>query len=442
MSDLSHAEFSATLQAISDIGKEGLINYGSETATHNVVALVQVLKDLTGGERQQAIASLFENYKEDFGGLHFDYLADSYEELFKDYLLFINSKETELTSRAIQDIKDYFTANSYALKSRAITYDGSATETGTGDAFIARGTLDKNSDALEATFAPNTITVKIKEDQKARVNRYEEVFEFSMPTSPSLIEISGNGPLETLKSPELSAVNRDGAFIVNHSFQEGQDDGVAVTDPFVGDFAPWVDSTDTYGLARYSFDSTETYRESVEEGEFDNVAISLEIKTNVTLQQSVSGFNDDIPCMWSIMVMRKDSCDATVTLHVGGNSTCSRDLTVLSNDTWWRVTPTFDGALHPPSFMADEVLVKIVVSSLTTGSVKVDTVTLDEMVPYNGTWWSMIAGQTPALKTNTPKQYVYADTVSSDSIIQRLLFLTLGFFLPHATGGSITIADP
>jgi len=442
MPDLSHAEFSATLQAISDIGKEGYINYGTETATHNVVDLSQVLKDLTGGDRQQAIDTEIEGYKQNYGFLHLELLANAFGLLFQDYLLFINSKETSLTTRGIQDIKDYFTANSYALKSRAITYDPSATETGAGDHSVYRLTVDKDADSIEATFAPNTVSIRVTADQKEDLERFEETFEFFMPTAPSLLEMSGNGPVDGLSSPDFTAVNQDADFITNHSFQAGQSNGTPSATPVAADFTPWVDSTATYGTSRYAFDTTNTYRQSVEEASGSNVAISLEIKTNLTLQQPITGFTDGLPCFWALRYMRKSSCDGNLTYHVGTNATATVDISTKSNDTWYILVPTMNANIYPENFIEDEILAKIVVDSNTTGTVKVDAVTLDEMTAFNGLWWALVAGQTPALKTNTPKQYVYADTVSSDSIIQRLLFLSLGIFLPHATGVSITIADP
>ncbi len=433
---MNETKFAANLRAIADLYKEGVVNFGKETSGDNVVTLTETIKDLTGGDRQGDIGKAATGYKGDFSRVTKDRVKAMLEALILDYAHFIGAKVKSSVAGAIPYIMQHLITQNISVKTRGITFDTSTTETGTGDADVYRLTKNEFGEIIESCYVPLDITIEVSKDQSDGLEPYEEEFQFSAPTAENLLEQSGFGFPET--SPILRALNRDGNFIKNHSWQLGQTAGVAITDPAAADFGLWVDSTATYGSARYAFDSTDTYRRSVEESANSSVAISLEVKGNHTIQQPLTGLTRGAPYFWAFRVMRKSSCDATVTMSVGSNDTAALDLTTISNDTWTLVVPTLDENLFQSNFVENDLVAKIAGSGLTTGTFKIDTVEMYQMVSFNGTWWAMLANLTPALRNATPKTYLLEDVLAgSDANINRMLGAVLGIFFPGEATPSI-----
>jgi len=442
---ITKAEYTAKLIAIADLAKEGWFAFGSD-AFENVVSLVEAIKDLPGGDFKTSIDRSADSYRAQFGALSTRHGAPMLNNLFRDVLRLDGSEFSDPLS-GFGDIFDWHIDNLLTVDSRDIVFDGSPTETGVGDNSVARLTEDSDGEIIENGFCPLDVNLEITTDQTGgAVDRFEEQYEFGAAVFFDILDIPGR---TSNPGAPIAATNRDGAFISNGSFQNGQAGGVAVSPSTSATMAPWVDSTAAYGTARYVHDSTDTYRESFEEAS-NGLALSCEIKVDGNIAQPITNLDDFIPYFWSMRIMRKASATGIVTLKVGSNATCTVDLSTLTNDVWTLIQPDMAKELFPVRFKEDQNDIELITASLAAGSYKVDTITFEPMTQFNGSWWAMLANLVPGLLTSTPKKYVWSDTFNTlDSVIQRLMALALGLYLPgsktstsaSSVGRTFTYAD-
>lgn len=441
-------KFDALLVAIADLGKEAIYNFGSD-AVENLVALTNAIGALEGGDGKGAIGQLATALKTQHANLYESSLGNQFVALLEDYqasATLVNAKTIGWPSNH-REVYDHFVTAGKTVQERAPVYDTVPTEAGVGDHTILRVTEDRFGQTIESAFLPIDITIEVLRDQANGLARFEEEFGFRAPQATNTLELSGRLP--QFNSPILQALNRDGAFVKNASFQSGQSGGVAIADPVAGDFGAnaqgeggWTDPTGVYGSAKYSFDSVDTYRRAFEERAAANqIAVSLEIKGNHTLEQPLSGMVRGRPYIPWARVMRKTGCDATISLPYGLNTSASLDLTTIANDTFTLVVPTLDSGVFTRNWLADETKQRIVTTGLTTGTWKIDSMGFQEGIFFNGTWWFIIPGVTPALRTGMPKTYLFEDVLAgADAVIQRLIALLFGVYFPSSSTPSIV--DP
>lgn len=438
---LNEARFDALVTAIMDLGKEIYIETGSE-AVENVVTLVDNIQKLEGGSRQGALSDRALRFMIDYTNSISSGLQAQIVLLFNDYQDFIGSKVQSRWPAAESqgEVFDHFIAQGKSVKSREPAYDTIPTESGTGNATIVRLTEDGRGFEIENAFLPLDITLEVQQDQQDRIERFEEPFLFEAPLLSNFLDPTGKFGGNNF--PLLTPRNRDGDFISNASFQLGQSGGSPIAVPDAASFGDWVDPTGVYGSAKYAFSATDIYRRAIEEQGGDRIGISLEIKDNLTLQQPVLGLRRGFPYLWTAEVMRKASATGLVNLNLGSNTSAQLDLSLLTNDVYTRIIPTLDQNLFPRNFSVDELSLQIVSSALAVGTFKIDSIQFLEGTFFNGTWWWIIPGTVPSLRNATPKQYVFNDAlVGTDSIIQRLMALLFGLYLPHLNAG-FTIPEP
>ena len=87
---------------------------------------------------------------------------------------------------------------------------------------------------------------------------------------------------------------------------------------------------------------------------------------------------------------------------------------------------------------ASSPVMKVELASRTTGTVLVDTFLCVPMQSFDGSWWLPLGNETPFLRDD---DFTVTDS-ATEAIIQRWFWQSLGRYLPHATGGSVTWADP
>ena len=438
---LNEARFDALVTAVMDLGKEIYIETGSE-AVENVVTLVDNVQKLEGGSRQGALSDRALRFMIDYTNSISSGLQAQLVLLFNDYQDFIDSKVQARwpASESQGEIFDHFISAGKSVKSREPAYDTVPTEQGTGNATIVRLTEDGRGYEIENAFLPLDITLEVQQDQQDRIERFEEPFLFEAPLLSNFLDPAGK--FGGTNFPLLTPINRDGDFISNSSFQLGQSGGAPIVVTDSSGFGDWVDSAGIYNSSKYAFSATDIYRRAFEEQGGDRVGISLEIKDNVTLSQPVLGLRRGFPYLWTAEVVRKNSATGTVNLNLGSNTSAQLDLSLLTNDVYTRIIPTLDQNLFPRNLSVDELSLDIVSASLAVGTFKIDSVQFLEGTFFNGTWWWIIPGTVPSLRNATPKQYLFNDAlVGTDSIIQRLMALLFGLYLPHLNVG-FTIPEP
>ena len=424
-----------------DLGKEIYINTGSE-AVENVVTLVDNVAKLEGGDRKGALSDRAVRFMLDYTNSISSGLQAQLVLLFNDYQDFINSKQQSRwpAAAAQAEIFEHFITAGKSVKSREPAYDTIPTEQGTGNATIIRLTEDSRGFEIENAFLPLDITLEVQQDQQDRIERFEEPFLFEAPLLSNFL--SPSGKFGGSNFPLLTPKNRDGDFVGNSSWQLGQSGGSPIATPDAASFGDWVDPTGVYGSAKFAFSATDIYRRAFEEKGGDKIGISLEVKQNMTLEQEILGLRRGFPYLWTAEVMRKAGATGNVNLNLGNNTSATLDLSSIANDTYTRVLPTLDQNLFPRHFNVDELKLSLTIPDLAVGTFKIDSLQFLEGTFFNGTWWWIIPGTTPSLRNATPKRYVFNDAlVGADSIIQRLMALLFGLYLPHLNAG-FTIPEP
>ena len=438
---LNDAKFDALFVAINDLGKQIQFETGNE-ATENVLTLVDNIAKLEGGDRKGQISSRAEQFKDEFASNISSSVQQKLVLLMNDYQDLINSKVQSRwpAGAAHAEIFKNWDDNSKSVKSRQPAYDTSATEVGTGNATIIRLTEDALGYEIENAYLPLDIDLEVQSDQQSRVARFEEPFLFSAPLTSEFLNPAGKYGGSAF--PLMTPLNRDGNFLTNHSWQLGQSGGSPIATPAAANFGDWEDAAGLYGSARYAFSSTDTYRQAFEETGGGRIPISLEIKTDLTLQQAISGTRRGFPYLWTAEIMRKNSATGDVNLDLGNNTSATVDLSTLTNDVYSRIIPTLDQNLFQDAFNVDELKLKIISSSLAVGTFKLDSLQFLEGTFFNGTWWWIIPGTIPSLRNATPKKYTFNDSlVGADSVNQRIVALLFGLYFPHLSAG-FSIPEP
>jgi len=243
----------------------------------------------------------------------------------------------------------------------------------------------------------------------------------------------------------ITAQNDDD-LIQDHSFES-----VTAADADPSDLGEWLDSAGVYGSAKYALGTSAPapYMSSVREDQ-NSQSIRLEIKGNHTIQQEMDQVDPRTPIDFAPRFYRPSGTTAvTVTISWGSKSQVWTE-TDLTADSWVALRPDLDKDLFGHNWGDTGRLFKIAITGLTGGSIHVDASRVFRMTFWGGSWWAIDAGTTQFLTGASQKVFALSDTVASDAIIQRLMALAFGRYLPHvpnatqvlASGGrTLTFAD-
>lgn len=436
---ITHNQFVQMLQDAADLMKEGLFNFGQETATHNVISLTQQIeanaKGVYGADLRTKARRFRTRYAALWSATKMRELLDPIFRLALIDLIGANRNEVADVKAAWWRIVEYFQGGSYSVKTRGITFDSSPTAAGTGDGVIYRLTKDRFGETAENGYYPLDVTLRCIADESGGASPGEEAFSISAPSQLDVLEqgLGGTPNLPTI----LRALNSDGPYLKNASFQSGK---AANSNP--SSLGGWLDTTGTYGSARYAIDATDTFMSSTEEAE-SGVPLSLEIKGDHEIYQEMEGLNTALPIFWTARI-RPGASISGGSLTVGwGNQTKATTLTSITAGSFNLVTPTLDENLYPYNFATGSNAKKfrIAVSGLAGDTVKIDNIRLGNMVPFNGLWYFADPGTTQFRSGASKKTFLFEDVLAgSDAIIQRILALAYGLSLPAS--GTPTISDP
>lgn len=446
-------KFASQLTVIAKYFKEALIDFGRETTTNNVIDLTKAIEAVANEGDFSALLSTRARtararYSQAVAGAVIKSLLDP---VFKNYLRHVIGVDPNEIGDVVSSwplIIEHWLFSSpgvarvpiYSIQSRGITRGTSpASSAGTGDGVPYRLTQDQYGIEVENGAVPLNIDLRCIQGEAEGADPGQELFSIGGAGGTDILD-QGAGVTFDPKAT-LRALNSDGEFISDGSFQLTTNSG-GNADP--DDLGAWEDPTGTYGSAKYALDTTHTFMPSVEEAE-NGQAVSLEIKGSHTIQQELLGIRPAEPLFWTMRVRPGAALSAGGLTVAWGNQTKVLDLTSIAAGAFAVLTPPLDKNLFPYNFGDASNLLKLSISTPLAGdTVKIDNVRVGKMRPWGGSWWFIDPGATQFLAGAAYKFFRFADALSgTDSIIQRLLALAYGMYLPHVSAATPpTIPDP
>jgi hypothetical protein len=320
----------------------------------------------------------------------------------------------------------HFHTNTITIQSRQITYDTTPTLGGSnvGDGTIHRLTVDENAYNLEACHV-ETKTARCEVDQNTGADVGEEIFElYGGYPGADANEVQGSG-----LSAALPCYSARHSLLRNASFSDLTDGGVGTALTALDN---WTAASDIGNLSS----SATVYRTAV--GDATPRSISFDANETITQKLSTNRqkLEADTPYYLQVALSR-DSSGADGDLEIRlGTTTKSVDLTTLHASNWTVHRLDLDENLWYQQFAEDDLAVDIQLSGGATFGCLVDEALLVPFVPFDGTWWAAIGGETAFLEGDT---LAWTDT-EVGSVIQWWLWLAFGWYLPSAAS-TPTIAD-
>lgn len=321
---------------------------------------------------------------------------------------------------------EYMNTNSQAVKSRGFTY-GAVSDPGTsnvGSGTIKRLTGDENAYDIE-NCTPEVKLAECVSDANSGAQKNEEVFQFrGSDSEKDALKITGSG-----LTTQIRGVSARDSLTGNSSFTRYS--GTTASPTAIDD---WVVGTN---IANFQIDTGNYYRTDPSDG---GSPASLVFETNDYVSQAFSvrniDINPNVPYYCSIAYNRQvGSGDGNLTITCGDQTAT----VALSSQTGWNILEVAIGQKSwLKTFNASVPVVKIELASNTTGTVLVDDLIFTPFQPFDGLWYLPLGGATPFLRLD---DFTWTDS-ATESVLQFWFWKSLGRYLPHATGGSITWADP
>jgi hypothetical protein len=344
---------------------------------------------------------------------------------------------------ALRSIRQYMEDNAQLLKSRAMTFDVTATGTTTGTGAFSRLTVDKDANNLECTGA-EVKTFRCVKDQNSGSQKHAEEFELEFADADaSGLQWIGTGGVK----PYTSLHARSGGLLVNPSFETGaltNNLALATTGQLTGWDVATAASWKTYSSAAYvyrGFPGQPSTLWGLECIASDSIIQVLKA------ENPGATFNPDTPYHLQIAWQRKASATGNLTIHLGGQSTTVAIGTGV-NDAWNVLQLDLDSSRFYDNFKEDLLDIKIVVDTLAVGTVVIDDVVLAPMSNLDGTWWAGTGGATPWLKGDL--RIFSGDTQGAATKLNYWLWRAYGdlvtdirgWFPSTTTPSSIVITEP
>ena len=337
----------------------------------------------------------------------------------------IDAPETGVQA-IITRLYDYMIDNSQAVTSRGFSYGSpSAGGSNAGNGEIIRLNKDENDLDIENS-QPELKTAEIIADQFSGAAAGEEIFQFhgSDPAKDGLL-LTGSGRIQSLR-----CITARDSLVGNASFTFYT--GTTAVPTAISD---WTVAT----IGDAEIDTTNYYRDDPSDG--GNPA-SLKFTDNNSVEQLFSlknvTLNPNIPYYCHLYYNRQvGSGDGTLTLTFGGvNATVA-----LSAQTGWNklnISVGCNNWFKDFNTDEDDMKIKIELSGASTGSVLIDDLIFTPFESFDGLYYMPLDGPTKFLVDDI---FTWTDS-ATESILQYWFWRAFGRYLPHATGGSVTWADP
>lgn len=336
----------------------------------------------------------------------------------------IDAPETDIQT-ILTRFYEYMNDNTLAVKSRGFTF-GSVSAAGgnVGGGTIKRLTSDENAYDIE-NCTPEGKKAECVSDANSGANKHEEVFQFlGSDAEKDSLKITGSGI-----TSQLRAVSARDSVTGNSSFTRYT--GTTVAPTAINDWDVGA------SIANFQIDTSNYYRTDPSDG---GSPASLVFETDDYVSQAFTvrniNINPAVPYYCSIAYNRQvGSGDGDLTLTCGDQTAT----VALSAQTGWNLLEIAIGTKSwLKTFNAESPGVKIELASNTTGTVLVDDLIFTPFQRFDGLWYLPLGDATPFLRLD---EFSWTDS-ATESILQLWFWKALGRYLPHATGGSITWADP
>lgn len=349
-----------------------------------------------------------------------------------------------------EDLYDHMHANALTVNSREFVFGAPAaggSNVGTGT--CVRLTDDEEGYDLEGWW-PDTYTAKCVQDARQTGAAHEEVFELNGTTAAiDELKRTGSGLVTGVRVKSVNAKD-SAAYVKNPSWNQFTGTAVAGAPAVPTALTSWSGYA---ALANFQNDLDITYRATP----FDSTSASIRFLTNETLSQDLvtvgrARFDLNTPYYVDVAVYRRDSCDGTLTITLGGVSRAVT-MTTLANNAWTRVrlVATPGANCWPANFNANGLTLSFVLSARTTGSLHLDDLIFAPFTRIGagrdarsgrgsmGTYVLFLGGVTPFVVGDT---FTLTDTVGATRGVNQY-WCAVGNqgYLPHTTGGTETWAD-
>jgi hypothetical protein len=347
---------------------------------------------------------------------------------------------------ALREIRQYMEDNAQLIKSRNMTFDTSAAGSTTGTGAISRLTVDKDSNNLECTGAESKVFYCDVDQNSPGGQKHNEEFEFRFSDAdPTGLQWVGTGGVTRIRSLHAKSHN----LLVNPSFETGAlSDGTALAS--MGQLTGWDVATaanwKTRSSAAYVYRGFAPAPASVTFWGLECIA-SDSIAQVVKNENPGAQFSRETPYHAQVAWQRRGSATGTLTFHLGSQSVAV-DISTGVNDAWNVLQIPLTSARYYDNFKEADLDVKVVVSSLATGTVVIDDVVIAPMTNLDGTWWAVTGGATPWMLGDTLT--FSGDSQGTATILAYWLWRAYGdlvvamrgWFPSTTTASSIVIAEP
>lgn len=342
-------------------------------------------------------------------------------------------------------IYEWFVANGLTVKSRAITYDTSATTSGNGgggaiigNGAISRLTVDQNGFFLEACHVEKK-TFRCRADQNSGTEKNAEVFEFvgTAETYDAVLRAasgSGESARTTLVSMH-AGTGQGGSLLTNSSFSD-------YTSTATPKFSGW---TEVANGAALSQDTTTVYRS------FPGSQLDASLKMTggtgtITISQvladmRVRRLDPETPYFLRLMVNKGTGSGGTLVLRLGSKSV---SVAVTSLSAGWNelmIPMTTDCWFK--NFDQDAFSVQIEWNSTPAGNIYIDDVIFAPFYLVDGTWWAIRGNAATHTAWMLDDMLTFTDTGGAPATgkIQWWLFVA-GYGCLPSNAVTISFADP
>ena len=401
--------------------------FGSVTATNNWVAMEDAYIQALESDYAVDTLNALSGTRSRLSGM----LSDAPALLTPGF--FTYAKQQGYPERSIPAVFDRLAlrfAGAAALRvtSRQFTFPSpAAAGANIGNGSILRLNTDRLGFNIENQWAEAKSAVVVG-DQNTGYSMHEELIEFRGSTrrKDNLEWEAGSGLVF-----QVNALSARSSIVNNPSFSLWEGD-TAATPTVITD---WTSSAPVLGTgADYTLDSMNYYRNIVGE-----TAYALNIKLTRTLTQKLSlrnvALDKNTPYMVQVAWNRTvGGATGTLELHIGSRSV---SVVVAAQAGWQVLRIALDTNSWPENFEQNETQVKIVWTR-TGGELLIDEVLATPGINFGGGWYWPVGGTTPWLLDD---EFTWTDT-EVGAKLQRWFFRAFGLYLPSATGGAVTWAEP
>lgn len=405
--------------------------------TPNVIGMFDAIRAGLAGDRAAAALDAAQRVRSNLSAL----LARSearrlIDPLWIEYGKVMDFAETDPVS-IIQRLREDFATRGtpQSVKSRGLTL-GTPAASGTpaGNGSIHRLTVDEHGETIEIVTPDAKIAECVGDEHSGASAEHEEVFEIRGGNpAPDLLAIEGSGIV--LSSVAALSSRASQPFVRNPSF--ANDNGQTGSNLVVTGWEPATGDT----ISEFETDTTAAniYRTDPGEGTSPK---ALRIKSSATLEQNLNTqparFEPGTPyyCQVAINKTPGTAVGGTFRLTLGAVS-ATIDVTTMA--AGWNIVKIAVGQNNWfRNFNQEDLKVKVGWESATSGYLLVDDLILAPYTFFDGSWYAIVGGSTPFLRHD---KFAWTDSVSTDSIIQKWLWLAYGQYLPSVSS-SETWSDP